>query len=74
MRHEPFWCAVNDKALARGMDVQISLICLFRSLDLDMLVAAHTAPQKSYQNPVELVMSLINLGLQSIGVMHQKMS
>ncbi len=39
-----------------------------------MLVAARTAPQHSYLNPVECVMSLLNLGLQSIGVMRQEMS
>ena len=57
------------------MTVQISMICrLFHSLDLDMLVAARTAPQNSYRNPVEHIMSLLNLGLQSIGVMCQEMS
>ncbi len=33
-----------------------------------MLVAARTAPQNSYRNPVERIMSLINLGLQSVGL------
>lgn len=49
------------------------LISLFIYLDLDMLVAAHTAPQNSYRNPVERVMSLLNIGLQAVGVMRQKM-
>ena len=56
------------------LTIQISLICLFLSLDLDMLVAARTAPQNSYRNPVERIMSLLNLGLQSVGVMREKMS
>lgn len=56
------------------LTVQISLLCLFITLDLDMLVAARTAPQNSYRNPVERIMSLINLGLQSVGLMRQKMS
>ncbi len=38
-----------------------------------MLVAARTAPQNSYRNPVERVMSLLNIGLQAVGVMRQKM-
>ena len=38
-----------------------------------MLIAAQTAPHNSYRNPVERIMSLINIGLQSIGVMRQKM-
>ena len=46
---------------------------LFRLLDLDLLVAARTAPHSSYRNPVERIMSLINLGLQSVGVMRQQM-
>ena len=55
------------------LTVQISLISLFLSLDLDMLVAARTAPQNSYRNPVERIMSQLNLGLQSIGLIRQKM-
>ena len=38
-----------------------------------MLVAARTAPQNSYRNPVERVMSLLNIGLQAVGMMRQKM-
>lgn len=56
------------------LTVQISLICLFLSLNLDMLVAARTAPQNSYRNPVERIMSVLNLGLQSIGLMRLEMS
>ena len=55
------------------LSVQISLISLFIDLDLDMLVAARTAPQNSYRNPVERVMSLLNIGLQAVGMMRQKM-
>lgn len=39
-----------------------------------MLVAARTAPHHSYCNPVERIMSLLNIGLQSVGVMREKMS
>ena len=39
-----------------------------------MLVAVRTAPHHSYRNPVERIMSLLNIGLQSVGVMRQKMS
>ena len=38
-----------------------------------MLVASRTAPHNSYRNPVERNMSLINIGLQSIEMMTQKM-
>ena len=49
------------------ISVQLALICLFRHLQLDYLVAARTAPMQSYRNPVERMMSLLNLGLQSVG-------
>lgn len=39
-----------------------------------MLVAAQTAPQNSYRNPVEHIMSVLNIGLQSVGVMRKEMS
>ena len=56
------------------LSVQISLVTLFLTLDLDMLVAARTAPHNSYRNPVERIMSLLNIGLQSVRVMREKMS
>ena len=43
------------------VSVQLSLICLFMSLDLDMLVVARTCPYPSWQNIVERVMSTLNL-------------
>ena len=50
------------------ISVQISLICLFKKLDLDFLCAARTAPYQSWKNPVETLMSIISLGLQSVGI------
>ncbi|XP_013398525.1 uncharacterized protein LOC106165000 [Lingula anatina] len=47
---------------------------MFIILDLDMLVCARTAPQNSFRNPVERIMSIINLSLQAIGIMREKMS
>ena len=37
-------------------------------MDLDYLCAARTAPYQSWKNPVERLMSIINLGLQSVGI------
>lgn len=54
--------------------VQASLITLFKSLDLDILCVARTAPYQSWRNPVERVMSLLNMGLQSVGLMRRKMN
>lgn len=56
------------------VSVQLSLIALFLNLDLDLLVAGRTAPSHSWANPVERVMSVVNLGLQCVGVMRAKMS
>lgn len=56
------------------MSVKLSMIALFRSLDLDMLVALRTAPSNSWANPVEKIMSIVNTGLQGVGLMRQEMS
>ena len=55
------------------LSVQVALIAAFKKLDLDFLCAARTAPCHSWRNPVERVMSTLNLGLQSVGLMRQKM-
>ncbi len=46
--------------------VLISYICTFRWLDLDFLVAVQTAPNNSWRNPCERLMSILNLGLQCV--------
>ena len=48
--------------------VQVALICLFISLDLDMLVAGRTCPYQSWQNIVERVMSTLNLALMNVSL------
>ena len=55
------------------LSVQLSLIGLFLSLDLDYLCAARTAPFHSWRNPVERIMSIVNLGLQSVGLAREDM-
>ena len=54
------------------LSVQLSLISLFLKLDLDFLCACCTAPFHSWRNPVERVMSVLNLGFQSIGLMRKQ--
>ena len=54
--------------------VKLSLLALYFALDLDYLCAAHTAPYHSFRNPVERVMAIINLGLQSVGLSREKLS
>jgi len=75
---------INDKPILflycdGGLDlrftyvsVQLSLIALFLKLDLDYLCVCHNAPFHSWKNPVEGIMSVINLGLQSVGLMRQE--
>ena len=46
--------------------VMISYICAFRWLNLDYLAAVQTAPNNSWTNPCERLMSILNLGLQSV--------
>ena len=55
------------------VSVQISLIALYLHHDLDYLCVARTAPCHSWRNPVERVMSLLNLGLQCVGLMRKEM-
>ena len=55
------------------VSVQLSLIALYLNLDLDFLIACRTAPNHSWKNPVERLMSTINLGFQSVGLMRSKL-
>ena len=59
----------SDGGLAHCLtyhSVQLSLISAFVNLDLDMLIAARTAPGHSWANPVERLMSLLNLAYQNM--------
>ena len=53
--------------------VKLSLICLFKKMDLDYLCAMRTAPYQSYRNPVERIMAIVNLGLQAIAIARREM-
>ena len=55
------------------LSVKLSLVSIFLEFDLDFLCACRTAPCHSWRNPVERVMSIINLGFQCVGIMRQKM-
>lgn len=56
------------------ISVQLSLIALFLNLNLDILIACRTAPNHSWRNPVERITSIVNIGLQCVGLMREKMS
>ena len=53
------------------LSVKLTLIALFRYLDLDYLCACRTAPYHSFRNPAEKIMSVLNLGLQSVGLVRE---
>ena len=53
---------------------QLALICLFQQLDLDVLQVVKTAPYHSWKNPCERINCILNLGLQSVGLMREKMT
>lgn len=56
------------------LSVQLSMIALFLQLDLDVLIAGRTAPNHSWANPVERIMSIVNIGLQCVGMMRHQQS
>ena len=51
--------------------MKLSLIALFLERDLDYLCAVHTPPHHSWKNPVERIMSILNIALQSVGLMRR---
>ena len=53
--------------------VKVSVIALFCKLDLDMLVCMQMCPYLSWTNPAERVMSTLNLALQNVSLMREKM-
>ena len=48
--------------------VKMSLVSVFKACNLDQIVAARCAPGQSWVNPVERVMSLLNLALQNVAL------
>ena len=53
--------------------VKLSLIVLFKELDLDILIAARTAPGHSWANPAERIMSLLNIAYQNVALFREEM-
>ena len=53
--------------------VQMSMVALFSRLDLDILVCMQMCPYQSWTNPAERVMSTLNLALQNVSLMRDKM-
>ena len=55
------------------LSVQKSLVGLFLYHDFDEVSICRTAAGLSYRNSVERVHAIANLGLQSVGLMRQRM-
>ena len=53
------------------LSVKIAMIALKKFLNLDLLVAARTAPGHSFRNPAEKINCILNLGLYGIGIMRK---
>src|ERR1043165_1839203 len=74
--HKPFLFLYTDGEpdhRVTYLRVQMALIAIFLALDLDILIALRTPPGHSWKNPVERIMSTLNLCLQCIGLMRNKM-
>lgn len=54
------------------LSVIYTMVWLFIQLDLDYLVLARNAPGHSWRNPAERIMSVLNLGLQGVGIMRSE--
>ena len=54
--------------------VKCASICIFRELNLDMMILARCAPGQSWTNPAERIMSILNLGLQNVSLERKSVS
>lgn len=55
------------------VSVQLSMRALFLNVDFDLLIVGRTPPNHSWRNPVERIMSIINLGLHAcVGMMRKE--
>ena len=55
-----YWDGGPDHRLTY-VSVKLSVIALFLNLNLDVLIACWTAPNHSWRNPVERIMSIVNI-------------
>uniref|UniRef100_UPI00358E6566 uncharacterized protein n=1 Tax=Myxine glutinosa TaxID=7769 RepID=UPI00358E6566 len=54
------------------LSVQLSLLALYIDMDFDFICAIRTPPQHSWKNPVERIMSILNIGFQGVGCMREE--
>ena len=73
---QPILCVFTDGGpdhRTTFLSVQLAWVALFRKLNLDMLVAVRTAPGQSFINPVERIMSLLNVALYGMALKRTRM-
>jgi hypothetical protein len=54
--------------------VRLGILALFLELDLDIVVVMRKSPTQRWANPIERVMSVLNLGLQGVALARQEMA
>jgi hypothetical protein len=57
----------------KHVSVRLGLLALFLELDLDTMVVMRMAPTQSWGNPVEIVMSVLYLGLHGIALAREEL-
>ena len=73
MANKPTLAIVSDGEPDHCIGYQLSMICLFMSLDLDMLVVSCTCPYQSWHNIAECIMSTLNLALMNIALARKEL-
>ena len=74
---KPILCLYTDGGPDHNttfLATKIALINLFLEKNLDMLIAVRTPPYHSWKNPVERIMSIVNIALQAVGLMRSSMT
>ena len=73
---QPILCVFTDGGpdhRTTFLSVQLAWVALFRKRNLDMLVAVRSAPGQSFINPVERIMSLLNVALYGMALERTRM-
>ena len=74
---KPIECHYHDGGSGhnvRHMRKKLAMIAYFLKRDLDFLLSVQTPPQHSWKNPVERVMSLLNIAMQGLRLMREECS
>ena len=73
----PILCLYTDKGPNHQCNyelIQIALICFFFYRDFDLFIAVRIMSNHSWTNPVERIISILNLDFQNVAFKCDKMS